>query len=271
MRRGAAMFESECVAGGWDSLVARLDRTSVLHRWARAEPALAAIGSVAELPGLTREPDLSRSDEVLGALIRLASVSGGADRDATLVLLHLLSAGVEVLAGSLADLSPDPVGLVVGELTARIRSFGVGCRGGRRDRAIASNLLRDTRRAVLRELRPHSTPKRPHDVDLLVDPHDLCLTLALMDRLVPGPGEVEGLDFEDVLDWARLTGVAAVKDLAVLVASERGLERGFGSEQQQEVAAALGVHPSTLRRRRARALKSMQCARDDYLNRWLAA
>ena len=266
------MYQDASIAGSWNELVGRLDQSSALKRWALAEPALARLGSIEEFVGLTAAgAALERADAVLGALVRTASAYGGDDPDATLVLLHVLSAGVEILAADLADLTTDSVALVVGELTVRIRSFGTGPRGGRRERAFAANLLRDTRRAVLRELRPHCTPKRPDDVDVLVDPTNPTWVSEVLDSDLAGPGDDDDEpELHDVLLWAERTGLAAPIDLAALIEGERSRDRTKSAAGQLRIAAALGIHQSTLRSRRNRALAALRAASGDF-QAWLAA
>jgi hypothetical protein len=268
------MFKDDVAAGSWDELAERVDHGGAIGRWARAEPALRGVATVAELAELTGpDGDRARADAVLGALIRTGSSRGGDDADALLLVLHLLSAGVAVIAAELADLHPTVLQLVVGELTVAVRSFGaLGPRGGgRRNRAFAANLLRDARRAVLRELRPHCTPKRPHDSDILIDPLNALRVNALFDLTIPGPGENGDLELVDVLQWAQHCGVAAEQDLRVLLAAEHARDRSTTAESQSHIAAALGIHASTLRRRRERALRALRSAHRDYLDQWLAS
>jgi hypothetical protein len=162
------MFLDNRIAGSWDALTIRLHEQSALDRWRQVEPVLAGVTDLEDLrrqlrPGTPRK----RADELLGALVRLSAVDGHDDGDAVL-LLHLLSEGAEVLAGRLADQAGDVVALVVGELTAQIRSFP----WRRRTRAYAANLLLDTKAALWRELRPHRTRTFPGAGEVLVDPTD---------------------------------------------------------------------------------------------------
>ena len=161
------MFTDPTIAGNWPTLVERLDRTHRPHTWAAQATALRNLQSVADLPALVAQPnDPALADQVIGALVHLAAVDGADDPDALLVLLHLLSAGVHTLAAKLRHLSDDIVAVVVGELTCQIRRYP----WRRRTRAHASNLLLNTKQALLRgELRP-GLPDQPMLV--LFDPHD---------------------------------------------------------------------------------------------------
>lgn len=266
------MLQDPRIAGSWPELVDRLDGSGALRRWATAEPALRAADSLADLAALTgKTADRGCSDAVCGALVRIAAGDQAGSQDAVLVLVHLLSRGLVQLARELADLTPCPLEMVVGELTVQIRSFGPGPRGGNRRRAFAANLLLDTRRALLRELRGHCTRSRPNWADELVDPTDRGRVIEVFDQAMPGPGEETGeLNLLDVLVWAESSGVACARDLEVLVAAERSRDRSAGADGQQRVAASLGIHHSTLRRRRARALAALQSASAQY-PAWLAA
>jgi hypothetical protein len=138
-------FLDNRIAGSWDALTIRLHEQSALDRWRQVEPVLAGVTDLEDLrrqlrPGAPRK----RADELLGALVRLSAVDGHDDGDAVLLLLHLLIEGAEVLAGRLADQAGDVLALVVGELTAQIRSFP----WRRRTRAYAANLLLDTKAAL---------------------------------------------------------------------------------------------------------------------------
>jgi hypothetical protein len=264
------MLLDPTVAGSWPELVTRLDKVCQVQRWAVVEPALHAAASVADLATLTSPgADPERSDAVCGALVRVAAGSRPDSQDAVLVLLHLLSRGLTQLAREIADLTPCPLEIAAGELTVQIRSYGAGPRGGKRHRAFAANLLRDSRRALMRELRPHCTPRRPNSADLLVDPTDWPRVVEVFDQTIPGPGE-DDLDLVDVLVWAERTGVACARDLEVLIEAERSRERVAGIASQQQIAAGLGIHHSTLRRRRDRALAAMQNA-SALFPAWLAA
>lgn len=267
------MFACDGIAGSWDALVERLERSDAVARWARAEPALQGVGAVADLTALTAEGS-DRADGVLAALVRTGSARGGNELDAVALVLHLLSPGATRMAAELTDLHPRALQLVVGALTVAVRSYGdVGLRGaGAPRRSVAANLLRTARRAVLRELRPHCTPKRPRDTDVLIDPTNAASRDAVFDRPMSGPGDAEDdLDLGDVLRWAERCGIASRRDLRVLLDSERSRDRFAGAKGQAAIAAGLGIHPSTLRRRRERALRALRDAHRDYLDRWVVA
>jgi hypothetical protein len=254
------MFVDTATAGSWDTLTARLTEQSTLQRWAQREPVLANVKDLQQLsqllcPGADRQ----RADELLGALVRLAAADGADEPDAVLLVLHLLSDGALVLAARLADLTGDPIGLVVGELTVQIRSFP----WRRRHRAYAANLLLDTKKALWLELRPHRTRTHPEAGEVLIDPTDARAIAGLFDSPVAGPGEQDDLDLQEVFAWAQATGVAQARDLELLLDIERNRE--FGGNVQVQLARTCGMSERTLRRHRDRALTALQAARTSYL------
>jgi hypothetical protein len=254
------MFYDNAIAGSWPSLAARLDADHTITRWGELEAALATVQTAAHLPELlARGTDPSRSDEILGALVRLAAADGHDDPDATLVVLHLLSDGALAIAHNLDDLSADILALVVGELTVQVRSFP----WQRRTRAIAANLLLDTKAALWRELRPQRTPTYRRGRDVLVNPLDRQLVGRLLDDVVAGPGDTGELDLFDVCVWAERTGVATAADLALLL--DVAHAREHGRDAQRRVASSWRIAERTLRRRRDRTLRALAAASDAYL------
>lgn len=255
------MYRHAATAGSWIDLTARLDARGALEHWARREPALACVSSCEQLAASLRVgADPALADALLGALVRLGAAAGGDDPDAVVLVLHLLSDGATAMASQLADLADDVLGLVVGELTAQVRTFPVG----RRTRAYAANLLRDTRTAVLRELLPHRTRSRPGAVEVLVDPTDPDSRRMLLEQ---DAGDNEDLDLLDLLMWAERTGVVEARDVAALLATERARDqRGAGQRGYAAVAAAAcGMSSRTTQRRHLQALTALRRARGNYL------
>ena len=246
------MFTDPTIAGNWPALVERLDRNDRPRAWAAQASALKDVQSVADLPAMVALPaDPARADQVIGALVRLAAADGADDPDALLVLLHLLSAGVHTMAAKLRHLSDDIVTVIVGELTCQIRRYP----WRRRTRAHASNLLLNTKQALIRgELRP-GLPDQPMIV--LIDPHD---ALRLVDTAQQGNRDV---DVVDLLLWAGGHGIAPLDDLLMLLDLER--RRGYGTGTRYKVAHELGINERTVRRRRDRTLTALREASDAYL------
>jgi len=253
------MFYDDTLAGSWSALVDRVDGGAVLPRWAAAEPALAGVSRMEVLAGLVRVgADPARADGVIGALVRLAAADGGRDDDALLVLLHLLSDMVLALAARLADLTPDVLGVIVGELACQIRAYP----WRRRSRAWAANLRAETRRAVLAEFRPWAR-RHPECAEQPWNPLSADWAATPPGGSVPGPGEGGDLDVVDLLQWAVRRGVDA-DDVALLIATERGRDEGAGS-QDRRVAAEQGVALRTFYRRRERTLTALRDVARDYL------
>lgn len=245
------------IAGGWPALVERLDGAATLARWSAAEPVLAGLSRVEDLPGLEHS-DRVRADEVVGALVRLAAADGAGDDDALLVVLHLLSGVVLSLSRQLVDLSPDILTIVVNELACQIRAYP----WRRRRRAWAANLKAATRAAVMAELLPR-VRNHPLWGDVLTDNGD---TVSLADELgdfVPGPDEEPDLDVLDLLRWAVRSGVDAA-GIALLIQTECCRDRD-PVHADQKVAAEHGFDVRTLYRRRARTLTALRGAAVEYL------
>lgn len=261
------MFRDDTVVGSWFALVDRLDQSQTMARWAGREPVLAAAGGVAGLRELTAPGgDPGRADALLGGLVRLAAVDGGDDPDAVLVLLHLLAPGVRALAGRLADLDPagDMVAVVVGQLAVEVRAFP----WRRRHRAYAANLLLDTRRAVLRDYgirRGVAAREVPVGGDQLWWEAALSAGTATCDAaaLADGAGEGPRAELADLLRWATRRNVAPAEDLWLVWQLEQ--LAGYGAAAGPRLAAELGVHERTIRRRQQRTLAALRAAAPAYV------
>lgn len=229
----------------------------------------AGLSTFDDLLRITRSPDFDRVDALLGALLRLGSVRGGREPDAVIMLIELMKPGLTVLASQLADLAPDPYALAVSEMALQILEFGPGPRGGLPRRAFASHLLRGTRRRLLEQLRPRTpdlagVPEVP--VDSLV-----ALMTEVLDAPAPGCGPDAEVECQDLFEWAERSGVLSRRDAQLLLAAEESRDRRRNATRQGRVAATCGVHPSTLRRHRARTLATLCASRDRYLAEAAAA
>jgi hypothetical protein len=257
------MFRNDSLAGSWTALVERLDRDAVLDRWAMDEPALHGVHRIADLARLTAAgTDVSRADEVVGSLVRLASAAGGRDDDALLLVVHLLSDMVLPMAAQLADLSPDVLPVIVCELACQIRSIDPR----RPVRGWATTLKWLTHDAVLAEFRP-TTRNHPElrEVPVAVDVDDPVWSRPRVPAAAPirQPGGSEDIDLIDVLLWAMHDGVAR-DDVALLAATEAGRATRRRCSDRA-VAAAFGVNVRTLYRRNNRTLAALRAAGVDYL------
>ncbi|CCG02739.1 hypothetical protein [Blastococcus saxobsidens] len=248
------MFHDPTIVGSWPALAARLDDDAILVRWAANETALIGLSSVHDLLAVWAEEGVDdHRDVVLAALVRLAAVDGGRDDDALLLTLHLLSGLVRTMARQLADLNPDILAVVVGELACQIRRYP----WRRRPRAIAANLRAETRRAVLAELRP-SSRYHPDRIEIPTATGDIT-------RIATASADEEGedLDVVDLLQWAVRSGVDA-EDVALLIATECSRDRQHRCADQK-VAAAHGITTRTLYRRRNRTLTALRGMAAQYL------
>lgn len=247
------MFNDPTIVGSWLALAARLDNESILAQWAAIEPPLSGLATVDELLAFWAEDcEGDRTDAVLAALVRLASVDGAGDDDALLLSLHLLSGLVWGLVRQLQHLTSDGLAMVVAELTCQIRGYP----WRRRPRSIAANLRVETRNAVMTDLQPSSRsyPDRVEVLTLDGDVAGLCVACT----------EAEpDLDIVDLLEWAVRSGVDA-GDIALLVATECGRDRGQWRADEQ-VAALHGIAARTLYRRRQATLAALRAAAADYL------
>jgi len=109
--------------------------------WVDADPDLGVVDELADLPAWTKQAAMADRDLLLARLAKLADH----DHHAAEALVWLLVPGATRLADSLRDLSPDIDELVAGQLWLEVRRHGgVG-------HAIATTILRDTRRAVMAE------------------------------------------------------------------------------------------------------------------------
>jgi hypothetical protein len=197
----------------------------------------------------------------MAALARLAAADGGDEQDAVLLLLHLLSPGVDAMALAYRGTDPDVLSLIVAELAVQIRAFP----WRRRHRAIAANLLLDTRMAIRRELFPRAADGSHAGEDILIDP--TAPLLSVLDRQSsdqrPGEAAPLELDVDHMLAWAARGGLARHDDLFLL----RELHRyaALHKAPRLVLAAEYGINERTVRRRRDRALRALREARRQYL------
>ena len=242
------MFTDPALAGPWSTLTHRL-ATGGLLRWSRTVDELVDLDDVDALLAAWSDP--ARTHQIAAGLIRLAAADGAGDDDALLLLLHLLSGVVSRLSHSLHDLSPDVTAIVVSELTCQIRTYRWRVRTG----GLVVNLEKETRRAVLADLRP-TDRYHPDRVERVTDDGHLSdgHRLAFAD-----PGDTEDVDLVDLLMWAAAAGVRE-DDLRLLVDSEQ--RRGAF---QAAAAHSLGISERQVRRRRERALAALRDLAPGYL------
>lgn len=246
------------ILGTWTDLVSRLDANGTPARWAAAQPALANLHTIDELPAWRRSGNPARDDAVIGALVHLAATAGHDDPDAVLVLLHLLDGGAARITQRFANLcGTDTDGMVLGELTVQIRKYPLH----RRTRAYAANLLMDTQAALWREIRPYRETKAGRVWILAADPTNLHNDLSD----IPTEEDEDGLELLDVLMWAERTGVVNADDVALLLALADPAHADSDERPEKTLATHRGVSIRTVERHRARAVTALRHASEAYL------
>jgi hypothetical protein len=255
------MFHDDSIAGSWQALVQRIDTTDALGRWAVDDDRLAGLHDVARdlLPLLAKGADAARADDILGALVRRAAIGGGAEDDALLLTLHLLSDWVWPLATQLRDLGNGMLGVIVSELTCQIRTYP----WRDRTRAVAATLRWDTRHAVLAEFRP-STPRHRHQAERVLDPMSPAWETTPLGQVAAAVDDDQDIDLVDLLLWAARAGVDE-NDIALLVRTEQARADSTLKASDDVVAAEFGLPRRTFFRHRARALDAVRAASRDYL------
>lgn len=190
--------------------LAQIVEVEVWDRWLTAEPALAAVGSLAELDALRG----SATDGPLGALVRLAARDGGDDELAGIAVVHQLEGGVRQLIRQFRNLTDDVETVVIGALWETIRTFP----WQRRTRSYAANLIYDTRAAIVAVLLPGTTRRGPEPV-VFVDPQ-----AGVLDALAESKGLRAHEDhcgatdqLVDLLNWAVKAKVVTREDARLLV------------------------------------------------------
>lgn len=247
------MFIAAQLGESWADLAYRLDARDTLRRWARQEPDLVQVTSVAALRGaLSTSVERHVCDEILGALLRLAARDGGDDGDAVLVVLHMIESGARRLARRFGG------DMVLGELTVQIRSW-TG-----REWMHAANLLCDTERALCRELGGPRNHRGSRNRVVLVDPteRDWDGRMSLLDRAADDESAQRVVELIDLLLWAERTGVVEARDLSMLIEYHLSRETAFQGEGggHAHVAAMFGISPRTSMRRCEAATSALRAA-----------
>lgn len=239
--------------------------------WVELEPDLASFSGLRELHALTGRDN----DPPLGALARLAAADGHDDDLAAIALAQQLERGARCLMHSLRYLSDDIDQVVMGALWVQIRCFP----WRRRTRAIAANILQDTRDDVLSQL---TQPRGSKGACLPVDPlswvWDSAIAGGEQAMLTPGPAGDQAIrELVDVLEWALASRIVRQGDLGLLldlvaagddVAEQETawMKRGVCSQAAvARVAEERGVCGKTIRRQRDRIVSTLRAASGQYL------
>jgi len=239
--------------------------------WSDSFPCLLRVGGVESLRGWLTAAEPEAADEVLHALVTLASPSGDDDLAAATVVALALLPGASALAHRLETLSPHIDELVAAQLWVEIRTFH-----WQRLTKVAANILANTRTGVLRECGVRSQLAR---VDRAwssarpVDPMAIFWTGLAAAEDSPPPAVDELLD---VFDWARAANLISSSDQSLLLSlaeaadaqattrSGRGRGGLMANDVSTEVAVQWGISPVTVRRRARRALTALVNASADY-------
>lgn len=251
--------------------LAEIVEGEIWDRWLRAEPALSAVDSLAELDVLRG----SATDGPLGALVRLAARDGGDDELAGIAVVHQLEGGVQQLIRQFRNLTDDVETVVIEALWEQIRTFP----WQRRTQSYAANLIYDTRAAVVALLLPDTTRRGPEPV-VFIDPQSRLLDVVAGST---GPEADEDLcdardQLADLLSWAVETKAITAEDahlLVELVVADRGALDTEGRQQARgacsvaavaKVAQNHGLCTKTVFRRRDQALTSLRATAGRYLS-----
>ncbi len=247
-----------------------VDESGRWARWVAGEPALSAAGSAAELGQLvTDRSDPARANEFLHALVRVGSVDGGDDEVAATFVASLLVPGGDRMARSLWSLGGEVEQIVAGQLWIQVRVYPWRVR----PRAVAKNILMETRRAVLADFGAATpvgvplVPLPPLELKEVIEQRTADLTTE------PSPDQV----LLNVLVWARARGVLTdaaatlLWDLVVLACDSvqcgglPWMARGTGSlDAATRVADTRGLTARSVRRQRDRAVSALRLVQDDY-------
>ena len=240
--------------------------------WVRAQPALSRVGSAVALIDVVHDRDQPQAaNELLLALVRVGSTDGGVDESAATFVATLLAPGGNRIIRTLATLGPDVADIVAGQLWLQVRDYPWRAK----PRAVAKNILMDTRRAVLRDYGA-STHRRAALVPI-PSPEDVAPRDHALER-VTFETQVPDLALLQLLVWATAWGILHRGDAALLwdlvlvdalVATDpdQTLRPGgnIGSwEGTKRFAAVIGMTERHLRRRRDHAVSALREASDAF-------
>jgi len=236
-------------------------------RWTEQRPELLAVEDWRQLRRWLLSTDPAEADQVLQALVWLASPEGGDDVRAALVTAWALLPGARSLANELRTLTQGIDAEVAAELWLQIR--GVPWEGRQR---IAAHVLRRVRTGVLADceapayLRSHD-PTWHHTLTSTNGPEWMAAPKE------PSPFE----ELLDVLDWACSEGVIGDQDRRLLLCAVRTAELTepsircsrtyFGllaRDLVRAVAVQWAVSEKTVQRRLTRSLNALQAAAHSY-------
>jgi hypothetical protein len=224
--------------------------------WVEEDSRLASAPAVDGLPAWSRVVGIDAADEVLHALVRIGSPSGGDCLPAAWVVAWALLPGANAVARH-APAGPETDALVASQLWLEIRQFPWW-----RHRKVAGNVLANLRSVVAREgvlKRLSWAERRTVPTDRLPEqqPH-----------VHASPDE----ELIEVLSWGEQVGLIGSGDrllLSLLVEHTdrlgvrtvcRGGQGLMSASALAETAAELGLSPGTVRRRARRGIDALASA-----------
>ncbi len=269
--------------GSWDELTALVETSGSWARWRAWQPALAGVEDLAGLRAVLEDRTrLAAGEELLGALLRIASTAGRDDLLAARVVGLLMAPGAVSVAQWLTDRGiPDSHGVVAAQLWITVRTAPIDTW----QRRYAANLLWATRRVLAADLLaqdPHGLDAMFHTIDADVVP-EIPPGLATRRHLVPAdrgdvfthrrasPTRQAERALAAVLAWARSQGLLSADDAALLwdLTAAAGGPDGTGTGRlgwaEEQLASRYQVASRTIRRRRRRAVEVLAAHRQDYL------
>lgn len=223
--------------------------------WVAQDRRLARAPAVDGLPDWLLSVDSERADDVLHALVRIGSPSGGDCQAAVWVVVRALLPGAITAARRGSD-KPDTDALVATQLWLEVREFPWW-----RHMKVAGNVLANTRSHIGRAGEP-----RPSSIEQRTVP-----TARIPDRSTEEPLR-PGEELADVLAWAEQAGVVEANDLQLLSSLVQHTDRvgvrtvcrgGQGLMSAAALAATateFGVSPGTVRRRARRSIDALASA-----------
>lgn len=237
--------------------------------WPGYEEVPVAVDCLLDLPAWIQGAHPGEVDEVLAVLARLGSPSGGDDVRAAGALAWLLLPGACVVAHRLRSLSPRIDEVVAAQLWLEVRSFP-----WQRLRKVAANIVRNTRRGVLRELDVgahlrHVDPTWAGTVPVDTG-GDEWFAIDAARAAGPVPAAVELREvLEDAVeervvdagDVDLLLRLAVLADGADVRRTGRGHAGLCSRPASEAVAGELGISARTVRRRAASSLQALSHTR----------
>lgn len=241
---------------------------SCWERWCATEPAMRELESLAALRELRGQDE----DRFLGALLRIASRSGGDDQLAGIVVVHQLGGALRLLCRRYWHLAGAEVEeMVVAAIWEQIRAFDPADRAAQ----FGSFLIYRTRRAVRRAALANRATGTAEVVPL--DPQSWAYEAA-MERAVletEGPPLEAADELSRLLTWAVSTRRLAPEDarlLVTLASADRSntnrtkwMRGACSTAAVTQVAAERGVCTKSVSRARDRALDRLRAAIPAYL------